>query len=519
MNNEKNKRISEIENEIASLPKGYVSKKNIRGRETFYRQWKEDGKVKSEYINPREVDYVAELIDRRRGLQEKLKLEVLRQDDSEKGFLRLTEYARKLYIKNQVGIGYQDYEEIITSNLFYVDKTNFIKEWWENGDAVTLITRPSGFGKTLNLSMVNCFLSRKYQGRSDLFENFNVWNSPKMRALQGSKPVIYLSFADIKQGTERDQIEQVKRLVSEAFMEHDYILEHLNDIYRENYYSYYDNLTDAMAISGISVLSHYISLALKEKVIILLDAYDTPALSSLAAENNEKKSNFFSLFFLNTFKANMSLHRALIMGVSRLDLEYLDVDNLINYGMTGQRYQDSFGFTEKEVFNMIDIMKLTNKNELRGWYGGYTIGDRNDIYNPWSIINYLKSQKLQPFRINNYMDKIIDDVLIGRNKYLQLQLKGLLAEKTISSKMQEIIGVDRLNIHSFSLWSFLHSSGYVRIVNHEESDFDSEYYLAITNKEMASILRNKVGDWIQADEGDNLETATRVRYENNRKKS
>ena len=201
--------LDEISRRIESLPKGYISKKTIRGEECLYRQWKEDGKVKSEYIRECDADYIVGLIEERRQLQSLLRLERYKADDSVRGRRRLYEYYRRLCMGRKVAVGVQDFETLIGEGLFYVDKTGFIKEWWNRRDPVTLITRPRRFGKTLTLSMVECFLSLRYKDRGDLFEGLEVWQDDTMRQLQGTLPVISVSFGGIKSSDPSRQMESL----------------------------------------------------------------------------------------------------------------------------------------------------------------------------------------------------------------------------------------------------------------------------------------------------------------------
>lgn len=343
---------STLEKRISELPVGYISKKNIHGTTCYYRQWKENGKVKSEYINPSDVDYIISLIDERRKLQLEPRLETYRNDPSPASQRRFYEYAKRVYMSRTIGIGHQDYEVMITDKLFYIDKTYFIYDWWNHNDQITLITRPRRFGKTLNLSMINCFFSRRYENRSDLFEGLEIWKNESMHQLQGSQSVIFISFGNIKSTSIHGQIEQIKQLVCSSFREYDYLLEYLDADSTKIFRSYYSDISEEMAINGIHVLSELMHKVYGEKVIILLDEYDTPLLEAWSSGIWEECSSFMRLFFNSTLKTNPYLYKALLTGITRISKEsfFSDMNNLRVCSMTSSEYDYAFGFTEKEVW-------------------------------------------------------------------------------------------------------------------------------------------------------------------------
>ena len=177
-----------------------------------------------------------------------------------------------------ISIGNQSFESIREKDNFYIDKTNFIREWWDNDDTVTLITRPRRFGKTLNMSMLECFFSNKYKDRGDLFEGLEIWNDEKYRKLQGTYPVIFLSFAEIKQNNYNDAVEKIKRIICEVCQQFDFLKnwDGLTEIEKKNISNISYNMSDVMAQDLIKNMSNYLSRYYGKKVIILLDEYDTP---------------------------------------------------------------------------------------------------------------------------------------------------------------------------------------------------------------------------------------------------
>ena len=294
-----------------------------------------------------------------------------------------------------ISIGNQSFESIREKDNFYIDKTNFIREWWDNDDTVTLITRPRRFGKTLNMSMLECFFSNKYKDRGDLFEGLEIWNNEKYRKLQGTYPVIFLSFAGIKQVKYNETVIKIKDELIRIYNEYDYIMK--SGIYNTNekmqYQSVCVGMSDTVAQEALKNLSNYLSRYYGKKVIILLDEYDTPMQEAYVNGYWEELVAFTRSLFNSTFKTNPYLERAIMTGITRVSKEsiFSDLNNLVVVTTTSNQYETAFGFTEEEVFNSLDEQGLSDKKDIvKTWYDGFTFGDKKDIYNPWSIINFLK---------------------------------------------------------------------------------------------------------------------------------
>ena len=306
-----------------------------------------------------------------------------------------------------VSIGTQDFEKMIQRNCFYVDKTGFIKEWWESEDEVTLITRPRRFGKTLNMSMLNCFFSNKYADRGELFEKLEIWKDGKYREIQGTYPVIFLSFASIKSNNFTDTKNDIVAVINGAFRSHSYLLDSdvLSDAEKEIFESfdrYANNISVDKEIANETVyralnnLSLFLSRYYGKKVIILLDEYDTPMQEAYVNGYWEELVAFTRSLFNSTFKTNPYLERAIMTGITRVSKEsiFSDLNNLKVITVTNEEYSKCFGFTEKEVFDALDEQGISGEKEkVKLWYDGFTFGKQKDIYNPWSIINFLENKK------------------------------------------------------------------------------------------------------------------------------
>ena len=226
--------------------------------------------------------------------------------------------------ENRAGLGYQDFAEVRTEHIFYIDKTYFIRDWWEYADKVTLITRPRRFGKTLNMSMVECFFSNKYAGRQDLFEELFIWNARskdkdfQYRDLQGIFPVIFLSFANIKATKYEDMKYKISEVITELYEQNRYLLE--GTLLSENEKSYYNRMTwsasDAMLSSSLHQMSNFLQRYHGREVMILLDEYDTPMQEAWLSNYWNEAVEFFRSLFNSTFKTNPYLYRGLITGIT-----------------------------------------------------------------------------------------------------------------------------------------------------------------------------------------------------------
>ena len=261
-------------------------------------------------------------------------------------------------MKKVISIGIQGFSDLREQDCFFVDKTNFIKEWWENRDVVTLITRPRRFGKTLNMSMLDCFFSNKYANRADLFEGLSIWQDEAYRKLQGTYPVIFLSFAAVKAGNLEDAKTQIKQEIARLYEENRYLLEGnvLSDNERKIYNSTTIQMDDTMAQNALKTLSVWMERYYGKKVIILLDEYDTPMQEAYVQGYWDEFTSFVRSLFNASFKTNPYLERAIMTGITRVSKEsiFSDLNNLCVVTTTSNLYADCFGFTEEEVFAALD---------------------------------------------------------------------------------------------------------------------------------------------------------------------
>lgn len=400
-----------------------------------------------------------------------------------------------------VGVGHQDFEQMITKNNFYIDKTMFIKEWWENNDAVTLITRPRRFGKTLNLDMTECFFSVTYSGRSDLFQNLSIWQEEKYRELQGTCPVLFLSFAGVKATSFSDARKSICQIIKNLYNKYDFLLEsgHLNENEREMYHSISVNMENYLAASSLSALSDYLMRYYGKKVIILLDEYDTPMQEAYVYGYWNKMVSFVRNLFNCTFKTNPFLERAIMTGITRVSKEsvFSDLNNIETVTTTSEKYETSFGFTQEEVWNALKEYDLFEEREhVQTWYDGFTFGRSSGIYNPWSVINYLNKKKFAPYWANTSSNSLVSRLIREGSADMKMVMEDLLSGKTLRTQMDEQIVFSQLGRKESAVWSLLLAGGYLRAKHWNMDERDRMIYeLVLTNREVSLMFEQMIEDW------------------------
>ena len=412
-----------------------------------------------------------------------------------------------------IAIGIQDFATIMENNYFYIDKTSFLKEWWDSGDSVTLITRPRRFGKTLTMSMAEQFFSRKYANRSDLFEKLNIWEEEKYRNLQGTYPVISLSFARIKENSYEKTKQKMCEILRNVYIQFAYIRESnkLTDADR----AYYDRMLaeeikETDATSSLYQLSDFLYRYYGKKVIILLDEYDTPMQEAYVDGYWEELTVFTRSLFNSAFKTNPALERGLMTGITRVSKEsiFSDLNNLKVVTTTSEEYASIFGFTEEEVFGALEQFGMEDqKEEVKRWYDGFIFGTQKDIYNPWSILNYLDSKSYKTYWANTSANSLVGKLIREGNRTIKEKFERLLQGESIWSEIDEQIVYSQLNGNEKAVWSLLLASGYLKVCSYEKYEEITEgtfpkYQLALTNLEVKFMFRRMIHDWFECVEPD-----------------
>ena len=405
-----------------------------------------------------------------------------------------------------VGIGKQSFEKIIKEECFYVDKTAFIKEWWENKDEVTLITRPRRFGKTLNMDMIKCFFSNEYKDRGDLFEGLDIWKEEKYRELQGTYPVIFLSFAEIKGNTFELSKKQISDKIVELYEKNRFLLksDHMSDTEKARYISFLENPMKEDISFKLNEMSNYLSRYYGKKVIILLDEYDTPMQEAYTNGYWEELVALTRSLFNSAFKTNPYLERAIMTGITRVSKEsiFCDLNNLVVVTTTSKQYETAFGFTEQEVFNALDEFGFSDKkDDIKAWYDGFTFGRSKDIYNPWSIINYLKSGEFATYWADSSSNGLINELIRTGSTKIKETVETLILGGVVDKNIDEQIVFGQLKTNKDAVWSLLLASGYLCIEGfYTTGRFNKKVYsLKLTNFEVMQMFGNMIEQWFGGD--------------------
>lgn len=410
---------------------------------------------------------------------------------------------RRITIKT-IGIGKQDFAALRESNCFYVDKTSFIREWWESEDDVTLITRPRRFGKTLNMSMLECFFSVEYADRGDLFEGLSIWESEKYRALQGTYPVIFLSFANVKETSFCMTRKKICQMIAELYSRYAFMFEcdEYTDSDRDFYHRVNENMDDVDASISIYYLAKFMYQYYGKKAVILLDEYDTPMQEAYVHGYWDELVSFTRGLFNSTFKTNPYLKRGIMTGITRVSREsvFSDLNNLEVITTTSEKYATSFGFTEKEVFAVLDEYGYSDrKEEVKYWYDGFTFGSHTDIYNPWSILNFLDKGKIETYWANTSSNSLIGKLVQEGDTDIKEKFEYLLTGKEIQCPVDEQIVYNQLDDDPDAIWSLLLAAGYLKVIDYEEKRAGKSqmYRLSLTNGEVLDMFCSMVRGWFK----------------------
>ena len=411
-----------------------------------------------------------------------------------------------------VAIGIQDFGDLIQKKYFYIDKTSFIKEWWESGDSVTLITRPRRFGKTLNMSMVEQFFSVNYAGQGKLFEGLSIWGEQKYRELQGTYPVISLSFANVKERDYATTRKKICQLLTKLYAENSFLLESglLYETESDYFKKVSEDMDDSTATLALYQMSDFLSRYYGRKVIILLDEYDTPMQEAYVYGYWEELVGFTRSLFNSSFKTNPWLERAIMTGITRVSKEsiFSDLNNLEVVTTTSDKYVTSFGFTEEEVFAALEECGLGGeKEEVKRWYDGFIFGEHKDIYNPWSILNFLDKGKYTTYWANTSSNSLVGKLIREGNRNIKEKFERLLRGEILRTPIDEQIVYSQLDGNEKAVWSLLLASGYLKVLScerQEELDAGQEqmYELRLTNYEVERMFSGMVRGWFAEAEAD-----------------
>ena len=390
--------------------------------------------------------------------------------------------------KKGLAIGKSDFKEIITRNAYYIDKTKFIEEIIEDLSEVKLFTRPRRFGKTLNLSMLKYFFDvENAEENKKLFDNLYIFKSEYMEH-QGQNPVIFISMKNAEAESWEGSFSNIKNLVSDLYNKFEYISKNFKKRDLVEFEKIWIKKEEADWESSIKNLSRYLYEYYGKRVIILIDEYDTPMTSAWNEGYYEKSRRFFKSFYSNALKDNEYLEFSVVTGILRVAKEgiFSGLNNLKTYTVLNNKYAESFGLIETEVKNALEYYGLDkNIEEVRKWYNGYKFGNIQ-IYNPWSIINYLDEKEINVYWINTSDNRLIHSAIENSNKELFDELKDLFNNGTTEQTVMASSNMDNLKDPE-EVWQLLLFGGYLTV---EEKVAMNEYTLKLPNYEIKTFFKD-----------------------------
>lgn len=414
-------------------------------------------------------------------------------------------------MKKKVGIGIQDFSRIREDNCFYVDKTYFIKEWWENEDKATIITRPRRFGKTLNMSMLEHFFSLQYAGRSDLFEGLSIWKEERYRKLQGTYPVINLSFANVKEITFKGASYRIRQILAHEYIKYYFLVN--EDILSVDEKKYYKWMAGEMKEEDVSKalyhLSRYLYRYYGKKVIILLDEYDTPMLEAQSNGYLKELKMLIRNFYDFTFRKNPWVERGIMIGITKMDCKWMFVqsEHLQVVDIMSDKYETSFGFTEEEVFVALDRYDMgEEKEKVKYWYDGFIFGNCCSIYNPWCIANFLDERRYKLYWAETSTNSLVGRIFCEGSREIKISFSKLLQGEHIWRRINEYLLGDSIDNKEETIWGFLIASGYMKIVAKKDFNIYSKQEtlceLSFVNLEVKRMFGYMVRKWFGYTGGD-----------------
>ena len=486
-------RIAEIDHRLQELSKGTLTYKKINGKSQPYVQRTVEGKSVSYYVKLSEREQVfLEFQERSELLEEKGHL--IAYVESLKKIL-----ARNPYLDANVGLGYQNFLDFVCGKQFYVDKTHFIPEWLVSDARITLITRPRRFGKSMLLSTVRTFFDPMYAGHPEYFEKLRVWKDADSRRLFGTIPVISVSFGSCKGNHFAQAMRGVTLGLYNMYIQHEGLREssRLNEEekaeYRRIVASFSEQRTEYVEIS-IQKLCELLYKHYGALPIILMDEYDTPLLEAYTDGYWDETINTFRQLFHTTFEENDFFYRAIITCVTRISKNSLfsDLNNLEVDTVTCDAYSDCFGFTEQEVMDAFKCQDIDTIRDVKAMYDGFTIGRHRDIYNPWSICNYMRQRELIGYWVNTSSNKLVGDIIRRHPVESKYEIERLMAGECVHKQINEGITFQYLEGDENSLWSLLLAVGYIKAENIVHSVEGIECDVSVTNREVMAMFKTEI---------------------------
>ena len=401
-----------------------------------------------------------------------------------------------------IGIGESDFKALRIRQNYYIDKTMYIKDIIDNESRVILVTRPRRFGKTLNMSMLKYYFDCRQKDNIELFKGLKILNQEeKYTSKLGAYPVIYITLKDVQDRSFENMLLNLKSTMINVYQEHRYLLES-SKIYPEEKEKITDILfgreNEIILKNSIKSLSNYLYLYYERPVILLLDEYDVPIQNAYVEEYYKEAINFFKTFFGTTFKDNPYLEKTVITGVSRVAKEsiFSGANNFKVYTVLDDEFSDDFGITEEEmekIYKDFDIQD--KKEEIKNWYDGYKIGNREGIYNPWSILNYLADKKLMPYWVNTSSNDLIK-LILKNSTTVKEKMERLLKGEAVEVKIDietVILGIEE---NEENIWGLMLGTGYLK-VEEVVNEIEGIYKVKIPNNEIRFLFVQIIDNWFR----------------------
>ncbi|MEA2041256.1 MAG: AAA family ATPase [Bacteroidota bacterium] len=407
--------------------------------------------------------------------------------------------------RKKLNLGYSDFKNIIKSNSYFVDKSLLIKEVIDTEKNVLLFPRPRRFGKTLNLSMLKCFFDKNEPENKTLFKDLKIWQTEDyIKENCGKYPVINLSFKDAKANNWNDCYELIISEIVKLYSKHDYLLENntLKSHEKNNFKNILtENASNVKYQNSIKQLSEYLERSHKEKIVILIDEYDTPIQAGYGKFYDEVVP-FMRNLLSGAFKDNSNLYKGIISGILRVSKEsiFSGLNNLSVYSILDNQFSDKFGFTEPEVNEIIKDFKVkTEYSKIKKWYNGYRFGKVKNIYNPWSILNYVLHPEdgFKTFWTNTSANELIKNEIKKKEAdSIRKEILKLINNETINKDIEENFVFPDLSKRKSILWTLLTYSGYLTT---KKQISRKEYELFIPNYEIKTIFQDTIIEWLETD--------------------
>ncbi len=403
-------------------------------------------------------------------------------------------------------VGLSDFKRMIEDNYYYVDKSLLLKELIDNGAVAMLIPRPRRFGKTLNLSMMRHFFEKTETDTSYLFRHLKIWQAgEEYTSKQGKYPVIFLTFKDVKETNWQSARSKIKRLIQEEFLRHHYLsTEGKLQADELNFFNAITQLADDQSAFEDSIrnLCRYLARAHGQKVVLLIDEYDTPIQAGYVHGYYAEIVSFMRNFLSGGLKDNAALEKGVLTGIMRVAKEsiFSGLNNLEVFTLLNHAFSDKFGLTDDEVKSLLNDCDLHERyGEVRDWYNGYQFGD-HIIYNPWSIINYANKPRegLKPYWVNTADNVIVERLLTNSGRELKEELESLIRGENIEKPIEENIVFGEIEKREDLIWSFLLFSGYLKVAGKRTAHRQWRYRLQIPNFEVSYVYDHLVNKWFEA---------------------